>query len=40
MVSQRLLLEGEGIRFVRGRIDLRRYRWRVGFRPDLLPELE
>jgi len=40
MVSQRLLLEGEGIRFIRGRIDLRRYRWRVGFRPDLLPELE
>src|SRR5262245_32976413 len=26
-LSQRLLLEGEGIRFARGRIDLRRYRW-------------
>jgi methylated-DNA-protein-cysteine methyltransferase-like protein len=26
-LSQRLLLEGEGIRFGRGRIDLRRYRW-------------
>ena len=37
MVSQRLLLEGEGVRFVRGRIDLGRYRWgRGGFRPDLL----
>lgn len=37
MVSQRLMLEGEGVRFERGRIDLRRYRWRAGFRVDLLP---
>jgi methylated-DNA-protein-cysteine methyltransferase-like protein len=43
-LSQRLLLEGEGIRFVRGRIDLGRYRWSAGgragparrFRPELL----
>ena len=28
-LSQRLLLEGEGVRFSRGRIDLKRYRWRV-----------
>jgi methylated-DNA-protein-cysteine methyltransferase-like protein len=43
-LSQRLLLEGEGVRFVRGRIDLERYRWptrgRSGparrFRPELL----
>jgi methylated-DNA-protein-cysteine methyltransferase-like protein len=43
-LSQRLLLEGEGVRFVRGRIDLRRYGWRTGaragparrFRPELL----
>lgn len=43
-LSQRLLLEGEGVRFVRGRIDLRRYRWRARspspaprrFRPELL----
>ena len=45
-LSQRLLLEGEGVRFARGRIDLRRYGWRkhgrsVGsadrrFRPELL----
>ena len=42
--SQRLLLEGEGVHFVRGRIDLQRYRWptrvRSGparrFRPELL----
>ena len=42
--SQRLLLEGEGVRFVRGRIDLERYGWstRPGsratrrFRPELL----
>lgn len=27
MVSQRLLLEGEGVRFVGGRVDLRRHRW-------------
>jgi methylated-DNA-protein-cysteine methyltransferase related protein len=27
-LSQRLLLEGEGIRFARGRIDLQRYSWR------------
>jgi methylated-DNA-protein-cysteine methyltransferase-like protein len=43
-LSQRLLLEGEGIRFARGRIDLRRYRWPSKvhserarrFRPELL----
>ena len=43
-LSQRLLLEGEGVRFTRGRIDLRRYRWPVKvrsgparrFRPELL----
>jgi methylated-DNA-protein-cysteine methyltransferase-like protein len=43
-LSQRLLLEGEGIRFARGRIDLRRYGWRSQartgparrFRPELL----
>jgi methylated-DNA-protein-cysteine methyltransferase-like protein len=46
-LSQRLLLEGEGIRFGRGRIDLRRYRWTTRatkkqgeparrFRPELL----
>jgi methylated-DNA-protein-cysteine methyltransferase-like protein len=43
-LSQRLLLEGEGVRFVRGRIDLGRYRWTTGsasgsrrrFRPELL----
>ena len=43
-LSQRLLLEGEGIRFARGRIDLRRYGWRTRtragsrsrFRPELL----
>jgi len=43
-LTQRLLLEGEGVRFARGRIDLRRYRWptaaRSGparrFRPELL----
>jgi methylated-DNA-protein-cysteine methyltransferase-like protein len=43
-LSQRLLLEGEGVRFVRGRIDLERYGWnarrRAGasrrFRPELL----
>ncbi len=43
-LSQRLLLEGEGVRFVRGRIDLDRYRWTAGrrpgatrrFRPELL----
>lgn len=42
--SQRLLLEGEGVRFVRGRIDLERYGWSIGsrsrttrrFRPELL----
>lgn len=27
MVSQRLLLEGEGVRFVGGRVDLPRHRW-------------
>jgi len=27
-LSQRLLLEGEGVRFARGRIDLHRYGWR------------
>lgn len=47
MLSQRLLLEGEGVRFARGRVDLRRYAWRGGrtkggagaarrFRPELL----
>jgi methylated-DNA-protein-cysteine methyltransferase-like protein len=43
-LSQRLLLEGEGVRFVRGRIDLARYGWTGGrrsggarrFRPELL----
>jgi methylated-DNA-protein-cysteine methyltransferase-like protein len=43
-LSQRLLLEGEGVRFVRGRIDLGRFGWstrmRSGttrrFRPELL----
>jgi methylated-DNA-protein-cysteine methyltransferase-like protein len=43
-LSQRLLLEGEGIRFARGRIDLGRFRWPVPgrsgparrFRPELL----
>jgi methylated-DNA-protein-cysteine methyltransferase-like protein len=43
-LSQRLLLEGEGVRFVRGRIDFGRYRWRAAarskaarwFRPELL----
>ena len=28
MMTQRLLLSGEGVRFTRGRIDLDRYRWR------------
>lgn len=28
MVHQQLLLEGEGVRFLRGRVDLSRYRWR------------
>ena len=28
VMRQRLLLEGEGVRFVRGRVDLARYRWR------------
>jgi methylated-DNA-protein-cysteine methyltransferase-like protein len=27
MMRQRLLLESEGVRFVRGRIELRRHRW-------------
>jgi methylated-DNA-protein-cysteine methyltransferase-like protein len=41
MLSQRLLLEGEGVRFSRGRIDLDRYGWpapsaRRGFRPERL----
>lgn len=47
-LSQRLLLEGEGVRFVRGRIDIVRYGWRSRessksrsapvrrFRPELL----
>jgi methylated-DNA-protein-cysteine methyltransferase related protein len=43
-LSQRLLLEGEGVRFARGRIDLRRYAWQTTgrsrptrrFRPELL----
>jgi methylated-DNA-protein-cysteine methyltransferase-like protein len=28
VMRQRFLLEGEGVRFVRGRVDLARYRWR------------
>jgi methylated-DNA-protein-cysteine methyltransferase-like protein len=44
MLSQRLLLEGEGVRFTRDRVDLARFGWRgrpaAGpgrrFRPDLL----
>jgi methylated-DNA-protein-cysteine methyltransferase related protein len=43
-LSQRLLLEGEGVRFARGRIDLGRFGWRARgpsapvrrFRPELL----
>jgi methylated-DNA-protein-cysteine methyltransferase-like protein len=45
-LSQRLLLEGEGVRFARGRIDLGRFRWAGRgrsrssatrrFRPELL----
>ena len=43
-LSQRVLLEGEGVRFVRGRIDFGRYRWAAAarsraarrFRPELL----
>jgi methylated-DNA-protein-cysteine methyltransferase-like protein len=43
-LTQRLLLEAEGIRFARGRIDLLRYGWRAAtrsrpgrrFRPELL----
>jgi alkylated DNA nucleotide flippase Atl1 len=42
-LSQRLLLEGEGVRFVRGRIDFARYGWAATasktarrFRPELL----
>ena len=43
-LSQRLLLEGEGVRFARGRVDLRHYGWRTAarsrpirrFRPELL----
>ena len=40
MVSQRLLLEGEGVRFAGGRVDLSRHRWVARsprFRVDLLP---
>lgn len=45
MVSQRLLLEAEGVHFARGRIDVRRFGWRTRngaaaarrFRPELLP---
>ena len=33
---QRRLLEGEGVAIVGRRIDLRRFRWRAGFRVDLL----
>ena len=33
-LSQRLLLEGEGVRFVRGRIYLRRYRWPTKVRSE------
>ena len=29
VMRQRLLLEGEGVRFRRGRVDLARYRWRL-----------
>jgi len=29
MLSQRLLLEGEGVRFVHGRVDLARHSWRT-----------
>jgi methylated-DNA-protein-cysteine methyltransferase-like protein len=44
MMSQRLLLEGEGVRFARGRVDLGRFGWRGlaprlsgrRFRPELL----
>jgi methylated-DNA-protein-cysteine methyltransferase-like protein len=44
MLSQRILLEGEGVRFARGRIDLGRHLWRRAaaaapgrrFRPELL----
>jgi methylated-DNA-protein-cysteine methyltransferase-like protein len=44
MVSQRLLLEAEGVRFSQGRIDFGRFGWRGGaagppgrrFRPELL----
>ena len=32
-MTQRLLLEGEGVRFARGRIDLRRYRWPTRSKP-------
>jgi methylated-DNA-protein-cysteine methyltransferase-like protein len=43
-LSQRLLLEGEGVRFARGRVDFGRYGWTAGaraktarrFRPELL----
>jgi methylated-DNA-protein-cysteine methyltransferase-like protein len=43
-LSQRLLLEAEGVRFARGRIDLGRFRWSARsrsqparrFRPELL----
>ena len=43
-LSQRLLLEGEGVRFARGRIDLRRFGWRrraggAGSRGRFRPEL-
>ncbi len=30
MLTQRLLLGREGVRFVRGHVDLHRYRWSVG----------
>jgi methylated-DNA-protein-cysteine methyltransferase-like protein len=41
VVSQHLLLEGEGVRFRRGRVDLERFRWtgrrrQPRFRPERL----
>lgn len=37
MLSQRLLLQREGVRFTRGRVDLARYGWRAA-RPRVLVE--
>ena len=40
MLTQRILLEGEGIRLVRQRVDLHRYRWRGPHRrPAPIPAL-